>query len=197
MTRGSGATIPTGGRAGGVVVRWLAVVILAWVWAGVGGAAPAQAQERVPTPGATSRYFAETGHNLQEPFLSRWEAAGGEAVLGLPLSEERYVEGSGGVLQTFEALTLVYDPTLAQPWDVQGQHLPASVRDQGVPRSARAPVTGCPPADGSCRFFPETGHTIGGRFAAFWASHGDLAILGLPLSEPFVVDGPEDGALTV
>ena len=39
----------------------------------------------VISPGSGSRYFAETGHNLAEPFRSRWEQAGGEAVLGQPL----------------------------------------------------------------------------------------------------------------
>src|SRR5688500_19161442 len=47
--------------------------------------------EVVPTmPGAGTLYFAETGHNLAEPLRSRWHQAGGEAVFGAPLSEERY-----------------------------------------------------------------------------------------------------------
>ncbi|HET8521934.1 MAG TPA: hypothetical protein VFL82_01800, partial [Thermomicrobiales bacterium] len=80
----------------------------------------AQTQESAP---ATSQYFAETGHNLKSPFLDRWTKAGGKEGLGLPLSEERYAEGAGGVLQTFEGMTLIYDPSLDTPWDVQGQHL--------------------------------------------------------------------------
>jgi hypothetical protein len=52
-------------------------------------------------PGAGTLYFAETGHNLAEPFRSRWHQAGGEAVFGAPLSEERYAAGAGGVLQSF------------------------------------------------------------------------------------------------
>jgi hypothetical protein len=46
-------------------------------------------------------YFAETGHNLREPFYTVWKNSGGQSVLGLPLSEERY-QDKVGVLQTFE-----------------------------------------------------------------------------------------------
>ena len=137
-------------------------------------------------PGAGSRYFAETGHNLAEPFLSRWQAAGGEATLGPPQSEERYAEGAGGVLQTFTGLTLVYDPTEQAPLDVRGQELDKTVREAAGSRTALLPVSGCAAADGvDCRFFPETGHTLSGAIGAFWATYGDLAIFGPPVSEPF------------
>ena len=66
------------------------------------GTTPAPGSETVlTTPGAGTLYFAETGHNLAEPFRSRWHQAGGESVFGAPLSEERYAAGAGGVLQSF------------------------------------------------------------------------------------------------
>jgi hypothetical protein len=34
----------------------------------------------------------------------------------------------------------------------------------------------------SDRFFPETGHSVGGRFLAYWERHGGLAINGYPIS---------------
>ena len=92
------------------------------------GTTPVPGSEVVPaTPGAGTLYFAETGHNLAEPFRSRWHQAGGEAVFGAPLSEERYAAGAGGVLQTFENLVMLYDPGQAPPRDIRGQPLGKTV----------------------------------------------------------------------
>ena len=144
---------------------------------------------------SASRWFAETGHNVKEPFLSRWLAAGGEEVFGLPISEERFVAESGAIHQSFSGLTLVYDPTLQAPWEVQAELLPDGLRRTSVPRQARQAVTGCG-ADANCRFFPETGHTLSGALLDFWATHGDLVILGFPVSEPFD-DGSTGGRVQV
>ena len=38
-------------------------------------------------------------------------------------------------------------------------------------------------AQANSRFFPETGHTVQGRFLAYWEAHGGLAQQGYPLSE--------------
>lgn len=130
-------------------------------------------------------YFAETGHNLREPFLTRWQTAGGQKVLGLPLSEERFESGVG-VLQTFEAVSIVYDPSLSAPWDLQCQHLPTSFANTLAPASARAKVASCGTGAGFCQFYDQTGHTLSGRIGSFWAVNGDLAVFGMPLSEPFV-----------
>lgn len=141
-------------------------------------------QTALITPGAGTLYFAEKGHNLAEPFRSRWELAGGEAVLGVPLSEERYTSGAGGVLQTFENLILLYDPVQAPPLDVRGQPLGKAAWATLSPAEARQPVAGCISA--SCQFFPETGHTLSEPFATFWNSYGGAPIFGPPVSEPFI-----------
>ena len=185
-----------GRRPFSVRSRYLSVIALAVLVAGMapaGWAAPRPVAAQV-RPGTLSRYFPETGHNLAEPFLSRWEAAGGDQTLGLPLSEERYAEGAGGVLQTFAALTLLYDPAMQTPWDIQSQLLPPEVREEQSPRAARAQVTGCARAEPDCRFFPESGHTISGRIGEFWAESGDLPLFGLPVSEPFDDSESSDGA---
>jgi len=136
-------------------------------------------------PGSGSLYFAATGHNLASPFRDRWEGAGGEAVLGAPISEERYVSGAGGVLQSFEGLTLLYDPTQEMPFDVRGNELPPETVATLAPAGALRPVTGCDGTETICTFFAETGHTLGGEFATAWEAWGGQAILGLPISEPF------------
>ena len=158
---------------------------------------PSQATDPMsPVEAIGSLYFAETGHNLTDPFRARWEALGGEAIFGPPQSEERYAEGAGGVLQTFSGITLVFDPTQAAPLDIRGQALAPEVRDAIASASARQPVAGCGASDGlDCRFFPETGHTLAGNLALFWASYGADAIFGLPVSEPFR-DAASDGVTT-
>ncbi len=142
-------------------------------------------QEIVPVTTRVNRYFAETGHNLKDPFLGVWEQNGGEGTFGLPISEERFDSDSGAVLQSFAGITLVYDPTLQSPWDVQGQHLGSQVHTDQTPRAARTRVSGCTRGAASCTYFPESGHTISGRMATFWNERGGLAVLGYPVSETF------------
>jgi uncharacterized protein YraI len=131
--------------------------------------------------GSLIEYFPETGHNVQRTFLDIFERLGGKEIVGLPLSEERFVEGAG-VVQTFEGFSLVYDPTLESPWDMQGEHLPQAIKQGFAPSSARRAVSGC--SGEVCTFFPETSHSINGAIAEFWSS-GGLALFGMPLSEPY------------
>jgi len=143
--------------------------------------------EVVPTtPGAGSLYFAETGHNLAEPFRSRWHQAGGESVFGAPLSEERYAAGAGGVLQTFENLVMLYDPSQAPPNDVRGQPLGKTVWAEALAGQAGAPVLDCQAAGANCLFFPETNHTLSEPFASFWQQWGGETLFGPPVSESFI-----------
>lgn len=148
------------------------------------------AQQIVPS---SKSYFAATGHNLAEPFLSAWRQLGGEAVIGPPLSEERYATGAGGVLQTFANLTLVYDPTQDAPSQVRIQPLDEAFIEAVAPASALSRVTGCAAFDGACRHFPETGHTISGRIAEYWQSASGQTLFGPPVSESFFDD---DGVTT-
>ena len=162
---------------------------LAFTGSGRAGLAQSQgSQEIVPVTDRVNRYFAETGHNLKDPFLGVWERNGGEDVFGPPISEERFDTGSGAVLQSFAGITLVYDPTLQSPWDVQGQHLGSQIHTEQAPREARTRVNGCARGATSCTHFPESGHTISGRMATFWNERGGLAVLGYPVSEAFEED---------
>src|SRR5215216_4795216 len=157
--------------------------------------APVPESEVAPTtPGAGTLYFAETGHNLAEPFRSRWNQAGGESVFGAPLSEERYAAGAGGVLQSFENLVMLFDPGQAPPNDVRGQPLGKSVWAEALVGRAGDPVTGCQAASANCRFFPETNHTLSEPFASFWQQWGGETLFGPPVSEPFT-DPADPGAL--
>ena len=75
----------------------------------------------------SGRYFGDTGHNLKAPFLRAWQAAGGREGIGAPISEERFQEGVG-VTQSFQAVSLVFDPGLEAPWDIQATHISDDVR---------------------------------------------------------------------
>jgi hypothetical protein len=148
-------------------------------------AAPVAAENRQATTvsGESVLYFAETGHNLQRDFLAIFQAAGGNEVFGLPLSEERFVEKQG-IVQTFAGISLVYDPTLEAPWDIQGQHLPDKIKREYAPAAARKTLDGPASNAASAQYFPETKHQISGDFAEFW-SKGGLAVFGMPLSEVY------------
>lgn len=93
--------------------------------------------------GERVQYFAETGHNLQEPFLSRWTDDGGKDVFGVPLSEQRFVEGAGTVEQTFQHATMTYDPAREQDGgDAVTVKRGAAKTDVDDPAYAPAPPTG-------------------------------------------------------
>jgi hypothetical protein len=47
-------------------------------------------------------------------------------------------------------------------------------------------------AQADSRFFPETGHTVQGRFLAYWLAHGGLAQQGYPLSDEMREVSPAD-----
>src|SRR6476661_3090057 len=54
------------------------------------------------------------------------------------------------------------------------------------------------PTKDSVLYFPETGHTLQGKFLAYWQSHGALAQFGYPLTEEFFEpDGPNNALLQV
>jgi hypothetical protein len=145
---------------------------------------PLEPSETPTDSGATTssgRYFGDTGHNLKAPFLRAWQAAGGRAGFGAPISEERFQEGVG-VTQSFQAVSLVFDPAMDAPWDIQAIHLPDDVRRSIAPATARNKVAS---ASGNGRFFAETGHSLFGKFLDFWNSHGDLPLIGMPTSESF------------
>ena len=140
--------------------------------------ARAVARQDETVSGQIVAYFAETGHNLSNPNLDLWDRAGGRSVVGVPLSEERFVEKTG-VVQTFEGLSIVYDPTLEAPWNLQGQHLPDDIKRTYAPATARAKPRTIPTAE--TRF--DSGYSVGGAILAFWETRGGLPLFGLPLSQ--------------
>ncbi len=141
------------------------------------------------------RHFPETGHNLCGAFLSYWERNGGLELFGYPITEEfselNRQDGRTYTVQYFERNRFEYHPEHAgTQYEVLlgllGNDLTASRRAEAPFQPIAAPPPG---AD----YFPETGHSLGGAFRAYWRANGGLAVFGYPISEEFVEVNPADG----
>jgi hypothetical protein len=133
-------------------------------------------------PGAftgAGRQFPETGKAVRGPFLAYWQANGGLAINGLPISGEMtqvLEDGKPYRVQYFERARLEWHPEIADP---QYRVLLGQFGRRLRPADpAVAPLVGQ-------RFFGETGHNLGGDFRAYWEAHGGLTQFGFPISEEF------------
>ncbi len=141
-----------------------------------------------------SRFFPETGHTVAGRFLAYWEAHGGLDQQGYPLSDElteRAADGQPRTVQYFERAVFEWHPEYTgSPYEVLLARLGADeYRERYGPGGAPNPQ---PNADNP-HLFPETGHTVGGLFRAYWEAHGGLAQQGYPLSDEFTEISPLDG----
>lgn len=135
--------------------------------------------------------FAETGYCVSGRFLEYWNAYGGLAVFGLPLSAQ--VGENGRQVQYFERQRFELHPENARPYDVLLGRLGAELLSGGG-----APPTAGGPSNG-CVWFPETQHNVCNKaFQDYWRLNGlelddypgkvyqeSLALFGLPLSEDY------------
>lgn len=69
---------------------------------------------------ASCTFFAATGHRLCNGFRAYWQAHGGLAILGYPISEEFRDPSTGYTVQYFERQRLEYHPENQNPWTVLG-----------------------------------------------------------------------------
>ncbi|MGI8587833.1 MAG: hypothetical protein ACR2M0_09130 [Chloroflexia bacterium] len=134
-----------------------------------------------------SRTFPETGHTVSGSFLSFWQSHGGLTQLGYPISdpliETSDTDGQPYTVQYFERAVLESHPENAgTPFEV----LPSLLGDYRY-REYYGP-DGAPDQHASSeapRYFPQTGHTVGGFFRRYWEAHGGLAQQGYPISDEF------------
>ena len=152
----------------------------------------------VPVAGAsaaTPRCFAATGRCIAGVFLAYWEAHGGLARHGLPLSDEftqTLADGRPYTVQYFERSRFELHPEHAAPDDVQLGQLGRALHPADPPDG---PPRGPGVQDGF--YFPETGHWVGGRFFDYWYTQGGLAQFGYPLSAALVERLDDGNAYTV
>jgi ABC-type Zn uptake system ZnuABC Zn-binding protein ZnuA len=133
-----------------------------------------------------ARTFPETGFTVRGIFLRYWEANGGLAQQGLPVSAE-LTEG-GRTVQYFERARFEHHPEHAGTRyevllgligrDAYGQRYPAAVFTPTA-----IPEAGFPGGVG--RRFPETGYAVPAVFLQAWERFGGLPQQGYPVSAVF------------
>jgi len=142
------------------------------------------------------RYFPETGHTVRGRFLAYWEANGGLAQQGYPISGEfnevNLTDGRTYLVQYFERARFELHPENQAPHDVLlgllGREQLRAKYSNGTPPG----LTDSPPG-ATCTAFAETGMRVCGLFLAYWTAHGGLAQQGLPLTDLFLETNPTDG----
>ena len=162
-------------------------------WSVAGAPPPSPSPSATPSPSAnpspppgTGRCFPETGQCISGRFQAYWEAHGGLAINGYPLTGERVEtleDGKQYTVQWFERVRMEYHPENADP---QYQVLLGQFGRRIHP--ADPPVAAQP----GLNFFPQTGHNMSPDFFAYWNANGGLPQFGFPLSEEFV-ETLEDG----
>ena len=149
-------------------------------------------------------YVPETGHSVDGVFLDLWRGWGGANGFGYPITPE--MEEDGRIVQYYGYARLEYWPedssgNVVRFGDLGEEMRPLLLR-RGLPgdggpaaeiaAAVRAwmPLSAEPvaPDDAAYRFFPETGHGVGGELLAFWEATGAETFLGSPLSEAYEVD---------
>lgn len=139
----------------------------------------------LPSPQAPAqrRCFDTTNYCVGPRFLAYWEAHGGLALNGYPISApllERLEDGQIYTVQYFERTRLEYHPQLPIAAEVVLGQLGRRVL-AGLPAAPTTPAAALP----GYTHFAETGHNVGPRFTAFWQQNGGLAQFGFPLTELF------------
>ncbi len=135
-----------------------------------------------PSP-SDSRYFAATGHMVSGKFLAYWNAHGGLAQQGYPISaplqEVSDLDGKTYTVQYFERAEFELHPENQPPNDVLLSQLGRFRLKQLY---GDKPLANGQPG-GNNLYFAATGHSIEGKFRDYWLAHGGLVQQGYPLSE--------------
>ncbi len=130
-------------------------------------------------------YFPATGQVIAPEFQDYWAHNGGLAQFGYPLTQPTLVRGYQ--TQFFERAVFEYHPENLPPYDVLLRRLGAEILTHAYPEADPLML----PADRM--YFPETRHSLGGRFLAYWQATGGLPVYGYPLSEEVPEVNPRDG----
>ena len=148
----------------------------------------------IPDRGTGAHFFPETKHNVRGAFAQYWNSRGGLAQQGYPLTEPFQqvsdVDGKVYLTQYFERAVFELHPENQPPHDVLLSLLGAEAYRQKY-GSEGAP--GQRVSTDNPRYFPETGHTIGGKFRRYWEEHGGVAQQGYPMSDEFTETSALDG----
>jgi 6-phosphogluconolactonase len=145
-----------------------------------GGLVSRDAAPGAPMPGGgPSQFFPQTGMTVSGRFLAYWQAHGGLAIHGYPLTAPRMEtleDGKTYEVQYFERSRLEYHPENGVGRDVLLGQFGRRIHSADP---AAQPIAGQ-------TYFTETGHNVGGRFLEYWKANGALADFGFPITEPFM-----------
>ena len=139
---------------------------------------------------AAEQCFPATGRCVSGLFYQYWQANGGLAQQGYPISDEldevSPTDGRPYRAQYFERARFEYHPESPAPYQVL---LGLLGREQ---YQAKYPA-GRPPGGAGEVCFAATGRCVRGVFHAYWQQHGGLQQQGYPLSDEFDEASPTDG----
>jgi len=166
--------------------RWLYAIVALILCVPAWGFSPAKAQ-------GSSRTFPETGKTVSGRFLQYWNANGGLAQQGFPISEEMQekseTDGKTYTVQYFERAVFELHTENKAPYDVLLSLLGTFLYKQKYASNAPNQVA----STENPRVFAETGKTLGGKFREYWEKNGGLAQQGLPISNEFQEKNDLDG----
>lgn len=136
-----------------------------------------------------SQFFPQTGYSVSGSFLNYWQANGGLAIFGYPLTGAYYekdtASGQTYLTQWFERNRFELHPENAGTnYEVLLGLLGNRVTESRRSEPAFQPVAPSPNT-ADRRFFSQTGHTLAYGFKAYWENNGGLALFGYPISEEF------------
>jgi hypothetical protein len=158
------------------------------LFAGTLGGTPTRAAA-APAPAVSPfRYFRETGHNIGARIKTYFDANGGVATFGLPLTEV-FQEGNFQV-QYFERARFELHPEFEPSYYVSLTQLGRPLVE-GRTEEPFLPRAGA--NSENVTYFSQTGHGIQLGFRQFWLRNGGIPIFGFPLSEEFTEVSPDDG----
>lgn len=126
------------------------------------------------------RYFPETRHVVRGEFLKFFDARGGLAIFGYPLTEP-FIQ-NGLIVQYFQNARFELHPANPEPYRVQLGLL-------GVDLKYERPRVPPPLASRLRHYFSETGHTVSHAFLEFFKAQGGIDVFGYPISEMYYEDG--------
>ncbi len=154
-----------------------------------------------PSRDPSVTFFDVTAHNVPKPFATYWDNRGGLTRFGYPLTEafqeKSVVDGNTYLTQYFERARFEYHPEFAgTEYEVLLGLLGVERTTSRTSEAPFRPVGADKTPEGGFHF-PETGHTLGGNFLAFWLENGGLSIFGYPISERFEEVSETDGELHV
>jgi hypothetical protein len=156
-------------------------VVLATLILALAGTGPTRANSQ-----SASITFPETGKTLSGKLLAYWQAHGGLAALGFPISEQIQersdTDGKTYTMQYFERAVLELHPENAPPYDVLASLLGTFTYRTKYPDDAPGQKPNDSPGS---TLFPETGKRLGGGFLAYWRERGGLPLYGYPLTDEF------------